>query len=243
MALQSARGNTVPLSDYFRKAGSLLLFEEDAVVVPPGLLLKPNSEPHPIASERLQPIDWTGTNLKKESQGSAKDQDSIQHRVIQTVRGAAEWDLVVDDDGTGEIADVVAVRASGDALEVLLVHCKWAQSGKTAARVDDLYELCGQAQKSVRWRHYVPEMFKRLIAREQRRVSKYGYSGIEAGEAADLYKLLDQSRRLRPRFTVAVAQPGVTKAGISLPQQHLLGSTEKYVADVAAGEFVVYCSD
>lgn len=242
VTIVSARGKAIALSDYLRKAGSLLLFEGDGVVVPPALLLKPKSEPRPIAPDLLHPVDWAGIDLKKESQGSAKDKTSIQHRMMDVVRADRAWDLLIDDDAAGEIADIVAIAVAGDYLDVMLVHCKYAVTGAPAARIDDLYELCGQAQKSVRWRHYVPEMFKRLISREQRRVITRGFSGLEIGDPGDLYRLMDEGRKLRPRFTIAVAQPGVTKAGISVEQQHLLGSTEKYVVDVAAGRFAVYCS-
>lgn len=243
VTLIPARGNPLPLSEYLRKAGTLLLFEEDAVVIPPALLLKPNRDPTPIDADLLRPVDWNGVNLSKESQGKDKDPASIQFHMLQLLRGEAAWDLLIDDDTTGEIADIVAIKESGDYLDVRLVHCKYASAGAVAARVADLYELCGQAQKSVRWRHYVPEMFARLISRERHRVSKRGYSGLEIGEASDLYRLRDASRRLRYRFTIAVAQPGVTKSGISLPQQYLLGSAQSYVTDVAAAGFAVYCSE
>jgi superfamily II DNA or RNA helicase len=237
-----ARGKELALSEYLRQAGTLILFEEDAVVIPPALLLKPEREPHPVDLDLLHPVAWDGINLSKESQGKDKDATSIQYRMLEEIRKERAWDLLIDDDTSGEIADIVAIRVSDDYLDVVLLHCKFAKTGAPAARVEDLYELCGQAQKSVRWRHYVPEMFQRLISREQRRVQTRGYSGLEIGDANDLYRLKDQGRRLRPRFRIALAQPGVTKSGISLPQQHLLGSTQNYVNDVAAASFAVYCS-
>ena len=54
--------------------------------------------------------------------------------------------------GSGEIADLVAIRIDPEGLLVRLVHCKCSHGEKTGARVADLYEVCGQAQKSIMWR-------------------------------------------------------------------------------------------
>ncbi len=233
----------MPLSEYPAETGPQIIFEQDAMVVAPNLLLKPKQDPRPVDMERLITLDWTGTDLSKESQRATKDSDSIQFRMMQEVKADdTPWDLVIDDDGTGEIADIVAIRCAGQYLDLLLVHCKWAHDGKVGRRVADLYELCGQAQKSVRWRHHMPAMFARLIYRERQRVERNGTSGIEVGTDGDLYTLADESRRLSPRLTIALAQPGLTKARITLDQQHLLGSAQAYASIAAAANFRVDCS-
>lgn len=234
---------TVPLSAYLAEAGPQVIFEQDALVVAPNLLLKPEQEPRPIDPDLLVAIDWSGINLSKESQGRDKESDSIQFRMMEEVKSdPTGWDLVVDDDGTGEIADIVAIRRAGQYLDLLLMHCKWAQKGEVGKRVADLYELCGQAQKSVRWKHHLSAFFARLTHRERQRVVRGGQGGIEVGNEGELFALSDESRRLRPRLTIAVAQPGVTKAGITIHQQHLLGSAQSYANVAAAAAFRVYCS-
>jgi hypothetical protein len=77
-----------------------------------------------------------------------------------------QCDLIIDDDGKGEAADVVAVRLSGKGvkrtIDVELYHCKYSL-GAPRARIDDLYVVCGQAQKSVRW-----------VATDVKKVDSYG---------------------------------------------------------------------
>lgn len=242
VALVRRRADLTGLSGYLNSNGPLILFEHDAVVMPPALLLQPSRKPRAIDDTKISVIDWNGVNRRRESQGPERDGRTVQARVLRHVERLAAWDVVIDDDGTGEIADIVALRREGDRLQVLLVHCKFAAaSDESRVQVADLYEVCGQAQKSVRWRHYVPDMFNRLVRRERRRSQHHGYSGFIAGDGAALYKLRDESRLLRPDFTIAIAQPGLSKSRASEAQRHLLGSTELYVAEVAAAGFKVFC--
>jgi hypothetical protein len=181
-------------------------------------------------------------NLRKESQGPSRDVDSIQARVIQHTLTLEDWDLVVDDDGSGEIADIVAMRVDGDSLVVRLTHCKYSSEDNPGRRVEDLYELCGQAQKSAQWRRNVPLLFQHLIRREKRRKERHGRSGIEKGTASKLYDLEERARFLRPEFTIAIAQPGVSKARVSRQQLELLASTEVYIYETANSSLDVLCS-
>jgi hypothetical protein len=240
--LQRARAAAVPLSAYFESSGPLILLEDEAMIVPPAILLKPDSSLPPFDVDKLEIIDWAGTNLRKESQGVARDTTSIQARAIQHVVGLQDWDVVLDDDGTGEVADIVAMQVDGPDLVVLLVHCKYSSEDFAGARVEDLYDVCGQAQKSIRWRHYVDDMLARLIKREQRRVQRDQYSGFHVGDGNTLYRVRDDAYRLRPVFTIAIAQPGVSKQVVSSEQLHLLAGTEVYLSEVAVAELAVWCS-
>jgi hypothetical protein len=62
-----------------------------------------------------------------------------------------DFDIVFDDDGTGEFADVISIRVRETVVEVLLCHCKYASTDTGAARLDDVCEVAGQALKSVQF--------------------------------------------------------------------------------------------
>ncbi len=239
--VQRADSNT-PLSEFLQDRGLTLLFEQDAVVVPPGLLLKPNRELPPYDPEELTVVDWTGVNLQVESQGADKKPDSIQRRTIEHIRSIAAWDVVVDDDGPGEIADIVAIRVDGRELKICLVHCKYSSRDFPGARIDDLYDVCGQAQKSVRARRSVPSFFRNLIRREKRRYARVGRSGFEIGHAQKLYELEDSARLLKPSLKIMIAQPGLSKSKVSQPQLELLASTSVYLHETFNAAFEVLCS-
>lgn len=237
------RSGSLPLSELLNQVGLIVHFEQDALVVPPGLLLKPDRGLPPFDPATMRTLGWTGIDLTVESQGIARRPDSIQARMIQQISSIDEWDVIIDDDGTGEIADIVAMRADDETLHVHLTHCKYVTGGLPRAQVGDLYEVCGQAQKSAQWRRNVAAMLQKLIRRERTRVQRTGVSGLVRGDIQSLYHLSDVARLRRPNFTIAIAQPGVTQAGVSVSQLELLASTDTYVIETAHATFELYCSE
>ena len=223
---------STPFSDYLSLQGLRILFEQEAVVEPDLVLVQPKEGVDPFSRDRLQTIDWSGIDLRKESQGRSRDPEYVQARAIQHLLGMADWDLVIDDDGKGEIADIVAVRVEGNRLIVNLVHCKYAHGDSPGARAVDLYEVCGQVHKSTKWRNRSERMFQELIRRERRR-RKQGRNGIEKGSGTTLYDLAQRAPLLLPKFTMTIVQPGISKAKVSSDQLHLLACAEVYVMDTA----------
>jgi hypothetical protein len=237
------RGSRIPLSDYFEKYGLSILFDQDAMVVPPGVLLKPDRELPPFDPDKLIVLDWSGVNIGKESQGPSCAADSIQAYVIDYVRGLGKWEIIIDDDGTGEVADIVAMRVDGEYLVVTLVHCKYSSNYRPGRRVGDLYEVCGQTQKSIRWRRDREKMFATLIRHERDRIRRQRRSGLIVGDGNALYRLAEHAYILKPDFRVFIAQPGLSKGKASNEQLDLLGSTEVYLREVADMPLHVLCSE
>jgi superfamily II DNA or RNA helicase len=237
-----SRKGEEPLSSYLAEEGLSFLMEDDAMIVPPAILLKPPREPVPYKADQLHTLDWEGINIRKESQGPGRDSDSIQARMIAELVGSESWRVVIDDDGSGEIADVVAIRVDSEELVVRLVHCKYSSADQPGARVADLYEVCGQAQKSARRRHNIGLFFHELIRRERTRSSRHGKTGLQLGAASDLFALQDEARLLRPRFEICIAQPGLSKERISESQLQLLGATEVFLHESAFASLDVFCS-
>jgi hypothetical protein len=238
----TTRRQSIPMSQFLEKHGLTVLFEDDVTVVPPGVVLRPDRQISPFDTDLLRVVDWTGVNLHKESQGAARAADSVQARMLREIRQANEWDVVVDDDGSGEVADIVAMRVDSQDLIVNLIHCKYSSADQPGARIVDMYAVCGQAQKCVRWRRDTRLLFQHLIRRERRRLERGARSGMEVGTPEKLYELEDRSRTLRPRFTIAIAQPGLSKAGASEGQLHLLACTQVYLYETANSDLDVYCS-
>lgn len=52
-----------------------------------------------------------------------------------------DYDLIFDDDGSGEAADVVAIRDAGDWIEIEFYHCKYS-TGDEPARGLMICMLC-----------------------------------------------------------------------------------------------------
>lgn len=220
--------------------GVRVLMSGDSVVEPPGVLLRPNRELPPWPTDRLKIIDWTGINIRKESWGAARDPETVQGRMMALTL-EEEWDVVLDDDGSGEVADIVALREIDGTLLVRFVHCKYSSEDLPGARVSDLYELGGQAQRSAKWRRDVDLLIPRLIKRERTRL-KNETTGFVRGDIQMLQRLFERSVQLRTSLTVAIAQPGLSAAKVSANQLELLASVDMYVAETAMTSLEVYCN-
>ena len=136
-----------------------------------------------------------------------------------------------------EAADIVAihvVRDGGDPsrIEVEFYHCKFAHGGVPERRIDDLYEVCGQTQKSIVWASTPDkktELFTHLLRRDALRVQRNQATRIEVGTKEDLLTLRDMSRLLPVTFKIFIVQPGLCKQGSSPEQLGLLSVTENYL--------------
>jgi hypothetical protein len=185
-----------PLSAYLDREGTTIWFEKEVLVEGPGVRYDLEREVPSIALDRLHALDWSGINIKRESQGPKRDPETVQARAATRLIELAEWDVVVDDDDTGEIADLVALRDEGNRLVVHLVHCKYSSNAEVGARLGDLYEVCGQAQRSAHHRQGIAAMVSNLIRRERNRQKKEiegldKVTGIMVGDDAKLLAFQD----------------------------------------------------
>lgn len=138
--------------------------------------------------ENIVVRDWDslGIDIQKESQKLTKEKDSIQYNVIQELKRKKEYTIIFDDDNSGEIADIVAIKEESDIIKIEFYHCKYAHGKNAGARVADLYEVCGQAEKSVTWKQDVIKIMDRMRYRESSRMKKNKVSRFELGDIKSL---------------------------------------------------------
>jgi hypothetical protein len=201
-------------------------------------------------SPRAAAWDWAGVDITSESQGEQRQQNTIQARVIRELMQNEEYSIVFDDDGSGELADVVTIRVVGgiDAptkIEIGLYHCKYSQEANPGHRVHDLYEVCGQAQKSIWWAASPlkkGDLLTHLMRRESLRVDKARPTRFERGSIETLQTIREMAHIVPVSLTVAIVQPGVSKSQLSNDQLQLLGVTENYLSEMYQLGFSVIVS-
>jgi hypothetical protein len=192
----------------------------------------------PYDATRILVWDWTGVDICKESQGEQKEPDSIQAKVIKTLMNG-EYDIMIDDDGKGEAADVVTIKLVGDAaapsrIDVEFYHCKYSQAASAGRRIADLYEVCGQAQKSIAWmssHEKRTDLFTHLLRREARRQEAKGVSRFEKGDGELLLTIREMSRLLPVSLKIYIVQPGLSKAQATHEQLEMLSVTNTYLME------------
>lgn len=230
----TSRGNSINLISFFKKEPPAILFEQDTFIEDNMLFVVHGDAVGPYSRDQIEAWNWAGVNLSKESQRDTKRADSIQRHVIDKLCSDPSWELIFDDDSSGEAADIIAVKRDGALLYVNLYHCKFAHDGSVGARVGDLYEVCGQAQKSIRWREKVDRLFQHLKLREASRIKESRPSRIEKGDERMLFELLNNAHLLKPIYEVFIVQPGMSKTDATNEQLRLLGATELYLSETYA---------
>lgn len=204
----------------------------------------PSASLLPYRRDLLKVIDWDGVDVTAESQGLEKKTNTIQYKIIQMLQADATYRIIFDDDGSGECADVVGIRVVEEDvrtyIEVELYHLKY--TGKDLGnRVDDLYVVCGQAQRSATWmasHARRTDLFVNLLRRNQLRIDAGKASRFERGTAQELLDIKNMSRRYDMRLKVFVVQPGLSQSEASDSQLRLLAVTERYLSDTYGIEFV-----
>ena len=136
----------------------------------------------------------------------------------------------------------MAIKVEGERLIVHLFHCKYSGEARAGARVDDLYAVCGQAQRSVFWRGDVRRLLGHLRRREEARLRKHEVSRFERGDFALLDDISRGAPFLMPEFKISIVQPGLSKGGASVDQLDLLAVTELYLRETHAIELGVIAS-
>jgi superfamily II DNA or RNA helicase len=194
--------------------------------------------------KRIQAWDWTGVDIKKESQKLEKRKDSIQYKVVQVLK-SRDYDVIFDDDASGEAADIVTIKVRDDqrVIDVELYHCKFSGESAPGARVDDLYQVCGQSQKGIRWIESPRELFLHLLRREEKRLDEDGESRIEYGDQEAIEEAGEKSLIYRTRFHIFAVQPGLSRKEASIAQLDLLSVTESYLKETYLIPFTIIASE
>jgi hypothetical protein len=178
---------------------------------------------------------WDGVDISKESQGVCpKIKDSIQYYVIQKLL-KSDYDIIYDDDNSGEIADITTIKEEEKKIKIELYHLKYAKKGTVSKRIDNLYEVCGQAQKSIRWKYKDGnELFEHLLRRERKFEKGSSCSRLEKGDIQKLIYFSQITKRKYPiEFKIYVVQPGLSPGVVTDEQLILLGVTDNYLKEIA----------
>jgi hypothetical protein len=238
------RSTRIALEDLFYEHPPRIWFADGSSLE--GNVLTPlNSKYPPFDRSRIEVIDWSNVDMRTESMGMDRNPRSIQYRIVEHVLAQGNRDIVFDDDNSGEVADVVAIKApiqgSEIVIEVDLYHCKFALEGEPRALIDDLYAVCGQAQKSVSWCYpgKQVDLFSHLLRREPKRYKGSETSRFHKGTKRELLEIWEMSKAGSVHARIVVVQPGLSREKASISQLELLAVTENYLAETSKVGFAV----
>lgn len=236
----------VDITDYFNEYGNLpaIGFADGSSLFGTKLVRNPYNSTL-FNKEKLKVFDWTDVDLNKESQGEYPYiKDSIQYKFANYLK--TRFNLVYDDDGSGEIADLIGINIEKDFYDIHLYHLKFAMAGKVSSRIDNFYAVCGQAEKSLKWCEYEnkKKFADRLLARikgcDRKRSSR-----LLKGSEDDLISMRQQIEwKKEVRIHINIVQPSLSKDNADKAPDilKLLGIVSEYMEDYGNIDFNVYCS-
>ncbi|WP_413975524.1 DEAD/DEAH box helicase [Stenotrophomonas acidaminiphila] len=191
----------------------------------------------------LEPWKWGATKIHQESMRAERREDSVQGFTFAKIAG--DYSVIFNDDGKGEIADLVAIRESNSAIYVDLYHCKFCPATDGVAtpggRVADVYEVCGQASRSVKWLYTGTKFFDRLMDRYQQSLTK-DFDRILKGTPQELEILRNKCHDHEIIFKFVIVQPAISAKKVSQEQLAVLGTSYSYIKSITGSDIKVIVS-
>ena len=199
-------------------------------------LFRTQLDQHTFDRESITTFDWSGQGVDITREFGPGDGRSI-HDFVRDELSSRDDGVVIYDHRTGEIADFVMIRSDGEKGEIILFHVKASSSSTPGDRVADVYEVCGQVVRSLRWLHDLSRIRERLT----RRLATG--SEIVVGDQSRLESLLSEVGSLSITYRVVVVQPGLSQVAIGADNQHVLAAANDYLIRLNAGSLELWGSE
>ncbi len=183
--------------------------------------------------EDLIAIDWIGEGVKIHKEFGSKD--SI-HEKLKSLLLAKNHNILIYDHGSGEIADFITIDESKNEIYVEFFHVKGAGGTKaTSNRVDDVYEVCGQAIKSLVWLKSLSELKKAIKRRTLNKDHKY-----LVGNFNEVNNILSIEKVLNTQITIV--QPGITKSRVPPKIAEVLAANNDFISRFTSNQLKIIVS-
>lgn len=182
----------------------------------------------------VEQVDWAAERVDIEQElttaqpGLISVQEYIRHRLT------GQHDVVFCDHDQGEAADFITLDVRPEdplPVRLALYHVKGSGEPRAGSRVGDLYEVCGQAVKCLRFRDR-KVLERHLLHRERLRAG--GETRYVTGSEADAVRILTASPTQEIPVTVYIVQPGLNYGAREEKVRRLLDTVLYYVMDHAS---------
>jgi hypothetical protein len=213
----------IPIGEYLNEVLPEFYSSDLSMIEGTSIFATPE-ELDPVGNEAFEVVNWAAANVditkeKPDGAGQRSIFEWLEERLVASAAG-----VVFCDDGSGEIADFIAIETAANNPRVKFYHCKASRRAQPGRRVQDLYEVCGQVVKSSMW-----TKTETLVARMRHRAGLRGIRGYLKGDEAGTNNLLTAQMRQQVQFEIYLVQPGVTRDNREEPISHILAATKHYI--------------
>lgn len=185
----------------------------------------PDGHP-PLDLALVEPIDWTAATVDiRREFGAARPGLVSVHAGLEEMLSTSSADVIYYDHGTGEIADFVAITDQAGKVLVQFYHCKGATGDAPGHRLGDIYEIAGQAVKSVTW-----ALKQRVLSNVRRRFTeRLGSHRFVKGDLARLEEMLNGATPAQIEYEFIAVQPGLSKQGLPNELANILAAASDHL--------------
>lgn len=237
-------GTRQRLDEFFREAPPVLFFMDGSEIVGAKMLSITRNMPFTYDTGSIAILDWDGVDIKLESKwktGTLRP-TSIQAHLIEFLK-IQNNHFVIDDDDSGEVADVVEITEKENQEVVFrFYHCKYSGGEAPGRRVKDTYEVCAQAARSVRWTTDPQRLVMHLLERDQSKYLNGRTTRFEKGDPRSMAGLKRRLRKLRHRYQIIVVQPGISKGMVDAQMATIFGSANAIVTEITGSPLRIIAS-
>lgn len=216
----------IPLADYLNES-PIIFRTTDDVMIQGNEYCMGNPSAITFSSDNVLGIDWDsyGTNRKIEVN------DPIHHPKGTSIQTSLKKILLKDktskyiiyDHSNGEMADFITIKEREYILEVTLFHVKKMTGITYNSSVDDIYEVAGQAVKSIIWLRNKSGFLSKVSDRR-----RSGHCNFLVGDYEDFKAIMRQNKQITGK--VVIVQPSISKS-IPMPSkiQEVLAASRYYI--------------
>lgn len=217
---------SVPIIDFLN--GELPQFYTANLAMVQGFSMLPPAKGDPPVFDEgmIAVVDWVAANVDIGREFGATQPGFISvHDYLDRVLAGSNATVVYYDHGTGEIADFIAFEQAGERLTIRLFHCKGATGAAPGHRLGDVYEITGQAIKSVTW-----ALKQRILSNIRRRFTQnIGSHRFVRGDLVGLTELVENATSAQIEFEIVAVQPGLRKEGLPPELANLLAAASDHL--------------
>lgn len=191
-------------------------------------------------NELIEVFEWElyNVDIEKEFYKIGEKQTEFKNSIHEGVENHLKngnYDIIIYDHGSGEIADHITIK-NGPTIEVVLYHAKKSGGSQSGDRVNDVYDVCGQAVKSLIWTTNKSIFKDKINSRIKDNNSKF-----IIGDEILLNQIFNQPKPIN--YSITIVQPGISKNDLSEKISTVLASTESYIESKNGLKFIVLASE
>lgn len=224
--LLEVNGQNIDLIEYLNEAPLQIYLDDFATVANHEFFAPPKEGDYQYSPDKILSSDWNATNTDITREFYEDAQEKIDngnrnsiHETLHTKLVAENYDILIYDHGTGEVADFITMKEFADKIQINLYHVKGSTGNNPGDRVADVYEVCIQAVKSQAW-----TTNKHTFNNKIKNRTRWHNEKFIVGDKDSFTALMSNIKRTE--FVFSIVQPGISQATFSPKLSHILAATD-----------------